>query len=232
MLRGSSRRIEHVVTHLAVLAPQVRPVLTGRHAEELEDGRRHVDEARRPRHQAIGTDTLAAQHERCACLHDPERAVLAAVAALVLPVVVGRVQDAQVGCRRVVEQLGDVVEREGVRVLVAAGVEVGPLVGKRGEAVGRLVGERVGAGGLEHLVGPVAAPEPHRPVVGPGLVRTVAGQEDHVDDRLQRRVGQDLEGSLGLVDPVARELGDRRSAHRPRAYGRSGGDCRAFRGIV
>ena len=49
-------------------------------------------------------------------LHEPERAVLAAVAALVLPVVGGRVDDAEVGRGRRVEELRDLVEGEGVGV--------------------------------------------------------------------------------------------------------------------
>ena len=74
---------------------------------------------------------LAADHERRARLHDAERAVLAEVAALVLPVVRGRVEHAEVGRGRRVEELGDLVV--GVRVGVVGPVRVG---------VGLLVGER------------------------------------------------------------------------------------------
>ncbi len=75
---------------------------------------------------------LPASSERRPGLDDPERAVLAAVAALVLPVVRGRVQDAEVGRGRVVEELRDVVVGEGVGVLAPVGVRVGELVGRAG----------------------------------------------------------------------------------------------------
>ena len=57
--------------------------------------------------------------ERRPRLHDAERAVLAPMAALVLPVVRGGVQHAEVGRRRMVEELRDVVVGERVRVGVA-----------------------------------------------------------------------------------------------------------------
>ena len=60
---------------------------------------------------------LPREHERRPRLHEAERAVLAEVAALVLPVVRGGVEHAQVGRGRRVEELGDLVERVRVGVL-------------------------------------------------------------------------------------------------------------------
>ena len=88
---------------------------------------------------------LAADHHRGAGLHDPERAVLAEVAALVLPVVRGRVDHAEVGRGGRVEELRDLLVGERVGVVVAVRVEVGPLGVEADELVGRLVGERVAA---------------------------------------------------------------------------------------
>ena len=88
---------------------------------------------------------LAADHERRPRLHEPERAVLAEVAALVLPVVRGGVEHAEVGRGGRVEELGDLVERVRVGVVGAVRVRVGALVVEADELVGRLVGERVAA---------------------------------------------------------------------------------------
>ena len=63
----------------------------------------------------------------------------------VLPVVGGRVHHAEVGGGRVVEELGDLLEGERVGVGGPAGVGVGQLGAEPGEAVGRLVGEGIGA---------------------------------------------------------------------------------------
>ena len=59
--------------------------------------------------------------------------MLAAVAALVLPVVGGRVDHAQVGCGGVVEELGDLLEGERIGVVATVGVRVGELGGQPGE---------------------------------------------------------------------------------------------------
>ena len=66
----------------------------------------------------------------------PERAVLAAVTALVLPVVGGGVQHAEVGRGRMVEELRDVVERVRVRVGGTRRVRVGALGVEAHEPVG------------------------------------------------------------------------------------------------
>ena len=61
------------------------------------DRRRDVDEPGRARDEPELRDALAGEHERRPGLHEAERAVLAEMAALVLPVVRGGVQDAEVG---------------------------------------------------------------------------------------------------------------------------------------
>ena len=63
-------------------------------------------------------DPGAGRDERRSRLHDAERPVLAEVATMVAPVVRGGVQDDEVGCRPVVEELGHVIEGVGVRVVV------------------------------------------------------------------------------------------------------------------
>ena len=73
----------------------------------------------------------------------PKRAVLAAVTALVLPVVGGGVQHAQVGRGGMVEQLRDVVVRERVGVgRRASGAD--RRARRRGRRAGRATGRRAG----------------------------------------------------------------------------------------
>ena len=62
--------------------------------------------------------------------------MLAPVAALVLPVVRGGVDHAQVGRGGVVEELGGLLEGERIRVVATVGMRVGELGGQPGE-VGR-----------------------------------------------------------------------------------------------
>ena len=194
----SLRRVEHVDEHLAVLHGDVTTVGAGRTAEERGDGRRGVDEARRLRDHAERLHALAADHHRGG-LHDADRAVLAEVAALVFPVVAGRVDHAQVGGGRRVEELRGLLEREGIRVLGAVGEHVGALVLEPDELVGRLVGERIAAAALDlGEVAALGALEGHPPVGGERLVTIVAAGEHHVDDGLERRIEQDLERAIGF----------------------------------
>ena len=121
------------------------------------------------------------------------------MAALVLPVVRGGVEHAQVGRGRRVEELGDLLEGVGVGVVGAAGERVGPLLGQRRELGGRLVGQGIPAldrGALEGAV--VVAAEGDPAVVGEGLVRAVPGRAHHVDDRVEPGVEQHVEGRLRL----------------------------------
>ena len=127
--------------------------------------------------------------------------------ALVLPVVVGRVDDTEVGGGGVVEELGNLVEGLRIRVFPPVRVLARDLGRERGELRRRLVGEGVEALGGEHLEAVVAAGEAHRTVVGPGLVRAVAGHEDHVDDGLEARVGEHPERRLGRLGPLGRQPG-------------------------
>ena len=71
--------------------------------------------------------------------------MLAEVAALVLPVVPGRVQHAQVGRGGRVEELDDLLVGVRVGVVAAVRVLVRELGVEAGEGVGRLVADRVGA---------------------------------------------------------------------------------------
>ena len=104
------------------------------------------------------------------------------------------------------------------------------LVGERGEPVGRLVGERVGALGLEDVPGPRVAPPERDPTLGgERLVAVVAAREHHVDDGLERRLEQHLERGIDLgpvlvgdlvAMPIRRQVrgrrvGDGLSSHGP-----------------
>ena len=86
-----------------------------------------VDQASRPRNQTVVADALACDHERRPCLDHAERPVLTPVAALVFPVVRGRVDDAEVGRRGMVEQLGRLLERERIGVVAPVRVRIGEL---------------------------------------------------------------------------------------------------------
>ena len=202
--RPTAGDVEHVVAHDAVLPGEVVAAVVGRAPEELGDGGRDVDETADARDQAVVAHALARDHERRAGLHDAERAVLAAVAALVLPVVRGRVEHAQVGRGRVVEELRDVVVRVGVRVGGAGRVRIGALGVDAHEPVGRLVGERVRAGHAGAFV-----------AVGSG---TRAAERD-------RAVGaRDLVGAVvSCGAPPCRRSAPtaRRAARRARGPGRS-----------
>ncbi len=136
----------------------------------------------------------------------PERTVLAAVTTLVLPVVGGGVQHAQVGRRRMVEELRDVVERVRVRVGVARRVRVGALRVETDEPVGRLVGERIRTGdpGALVAVGPGSgAAERHCARGARHLVGVVVARLDptghHVDDRRQLCVEQHVQRAVEVA---------------------------------
>ena len=110
VLRATAGEVEDVVAHDAVLDGEVATVVEGREPSSsaivgATSTRRQlaVDEA-------VAAHALARDHERCPGLHDADRPVLAEVAALVLPVVGGRVDDAEVGGARRVVELGDLVE--------------------------------------------------------------------------------------------------------------------------
>jgi hypothetical protein len=210
--------VEQLGQHLAVLAGQHGVVArgTGRAhtvggglgAQQGEHRGRHVDEAARAGDEPLRLHAGARQHERGPHLHDAERAVLAPLAALVLPVVRGRVQAQDVRCGRVVEQLGDVLVGVGVRLLGAAGPAVVELVDQRREPVGRRVAQGVAAldQGLDEAPRRPAVPvgigrrarlttEAHPPVDRPHVVPLVVGGDDEVDDGLEGGVEQRVGGS-------------------------------------
>ncbi len=192
-------RVEDVDEGFAVLHREVGAVVVRRAAEQRGDRRRGVDEPGGSRDHAEPLHTLAADHHRGAGLHDADRPVLAEVTALVLPVVRGGMDHAQVGRGGRVEELGGLLERERVGVVVAVGVQPGALGLDADELVGRLVGQRVEAL-LLYLAEPaVGIALEHDPATGgEGLVAAVAVGQDHVDDRFQRGVEQDVEGLVGV----------------------------------
>ena len=211
--------------------------VVGRAAEELGDRGRDVDEATGPRHETVVAHALARDHERRAGLHDAERPVLAAVAALVLPVVRGGVQHAQVGRGGMVEELRDVVERERVRVRGARRVRVGALGVEPDEAVGGLVGERIGAvhaGALVAVGARTGAPERDRTLGAGDLVRALVrasyvpspvptrrrAPRHHVDDRRQLRVEQHVERAVEVAHPETLPIAANRRRCTARAAGR------------
>ena len=198
--------VEHVVTHLTVLAGEVRAVAAGGDAEQLGDRGSDVDEAGAAGNDAVGSDAAAGDHERCPRLDDAEGAVLTPMPALVLPVVGGGVDHAKIGGGRVVEQLRHLIEPVRVGVLAPMGVRVRPLALEAGEAVGRLVAERIGAVDGDDLEPSAFGPaEPHPAVVRVRLVGALAGEEHHVDDGLEGGVEEHLERPLGLGLTLGRD---------------------------
>ena len=80
-----------------------------------------------------------------------------------------------------------------------------------GEPVSGLVGEGIGTLARDLLVAAaLGAPEADPPVVRTGLVRPVAREQHHVDDRIERAVEQDVERTLGVVDAFGGDLVDGR----------------------
>ncbi len=202
-------RVEHLVEHATVLAGDVPAVRERRAPEERGDGRRDIDEPRRTRHEAVRAYASACDHERCARLDDAERAVLTEVPALVLPVVGRRVQHAQVGRGRGIEQLGDVLVRERICVVAAMRVGPAPLLGEGRERGRRLVGERIVALGRDTFEAVTGAAERDPAVVRARLVQPVPMAAHHVDDRFERGVAQHGEcrlrrGPVGVRNLVGR----------------------------
>ena len=105
-------RVEEIGEGVPVLAGEELPPFPLRFAPGgAQPSRAQMVGATSTRRAEIGdeaelADTLAAEHERRACLHEPERAVLTEVAALVFPVVRGRMQHAEVGARRAHRRAG------------------------------------------------------------------------------------------------------------------------------
>ena len=134
--------------------------------------------------------------------------MLAEVAALVLPVVRGRVEHAEVGRGGRVEELRGLLVGERVGVGVPVRVEVGPLGLEPDELVGRLVGERVAARrGSTSTKSPASVrSKVTRPSRDEGLVAVVAAGEHHVDDGLERRIEQHLERPLGRLPVLVGDL--------------------------
>ncbi len=142
-------------------------------------------------------DSCSGQDERGAHLDDSQRAMLAPVAALVLPVVGGCVQADQIGRRRVIEDLSDVLVRVGIRLLGARWPRMRTLVRQRREAVGGGVGQRVASLDLDLVELPAiavgVAAKPHSTVDGLCLVPIAIRGEHHVDDGFEHRIEQSLD---------------------------------------
>ena len=132
--------------------------------------------------------------------------MLADVAALVLPVVPGGVQHAEVGRRGGVEELHDLLVRVRVGVVAAVRVLVGELGVEAGEGVGGLVRDRVGALLLEQRDDARIGGEAHPAVGAQRLVGPVAAGEHHVDDGLEARVEEHVEGGLGQIAVLVGDL--------------------------
>ena len=197
VVRSRRRRVEHVVERTTVLAGEEGAVGAGLDPEQRAHGGRDVDQPADTGHDAVAAHACAADHERRPGLHHTERPVLTAVPTCVLPVVGAGVHHAQVGCGGVIEQLGHLLEGEGIGVGGPGGVGIGQFGSQPRQAVGRLVGERILAVDGDHVVGPIAAGEPHRAVGRRHLIAIrLRRRQHHVDDRCQRRVEQDRQGSF------------------------------------
>ena len=134
----------------------------------------------------------------------------------------------KVGRGGMVEELGDVVVGEWIGVRGAVRVQLGELGGQRCRAVRALVGHWIRADRLQDLVagGPVGragrrntvpSPEPDAAVVAAGLIGSIVGPDDHVDDRFQIRAREDREGPIGRILPLGRQLVGRSSGADHRA---------------
>jgi hypothetical protein len=168
-------------------------------AQQGQDRGRNVDEAARAGHHPVLADAGAGQHERRPHLHRAQRTVLAALTAVVLPVVGRRVQAHEVGGGGVVEELGDVLVGVRIGLPGAVGPAVRQLVGERREPVGGRVAQRVAASDLDVDETPPLAvavgrrdltAEPDPAVDRASLVGVAVGGHDHVDDGLECGVEQ------------------------------------------
>ena len=105
----------------------------------------------------------------------------------------------------------------GVGVGRPEGPAGGGLGGRPGEPVDGLVAERVAAGDVEDLVAPTGpvevAGEADRPLGRVGLEGPAPDGEDHLDDRVERTVGQDLQGGVGRRRPRRAGAGALRGRH-------------------
>jgi hypothetical protein len=194
-VRGSFA-VEHIGAGDAVLHGEVTTVIERRDAEQRAQRGCDIDELGAVLDDPERPHALAAEDERRPGLHEPERTVLAEVAPLVLPVVGSRVQNAEVGRGRRVEELRDLFERMGIGVVDPGRVRIRTLFGKGRELVGRLIRERIPALDRDSLEPVTTAAEPDPPVGGEGFVDIVTVGEHHVDDRLQLGVEKNVEGSL------------------------------------
>ena len=202
------------------------PSAQRRDAEELGDRGRDVDEAGRARHQAVVAHALARDHERRARLHHAERPVLAPVAALVLPVVRGGVDDAQVGCGGMVEELGGLLEREGIGVVAparGAGRRARRRARRAEPVTGRRTGRRPRLSTVSKPSGPCGGRRPGRRRWPPRTASSAGALEHHVDDRRELRVEQDVERLL----PDGRSRGQGTGGRRQRRF--RGPDCSVCR---
>ena len=119
---GPARAVDEGIDHRPVLVGEKRTVRRMIGREQPQHRRRHVDQSAadvghpEPRHPGAGDD------EGRPRLDDAQRPMLPEVPALVGPVVRRTMDHAEVGRRRMVEELGELLERVGVAVLVATRV--------------------------------------------------------------------------------------------------------------
>ena len=156
--------------------------------------------------------------------------MLPEVPALVGPIVRCTVDYAEVGRRRMVEELGELLERVGVAVLVATRVRHGPLGLKSDEALLVLHSERVLTRGRldpEAAIRAGVSTEPHGSVRRRDFVGAVGPRPaDHVDDGIEVLAQQHLEGPVTLACGRREEGAHARSVGPTRAGIRLGRNMR------
>ena len=244
MVRGARLDVEELHQGVPVLVGQVGVLArfpggtaaTGSDArvrldpEQGQEGRGHVDQPAVTVDHAQSPDARPGQDERGPGLDHTEGTVLTAMIHLVVG---GGVQDAEVGGAGMVEDLGDVFPGIGVAVGPPVGLPGRQFGRQRGETGGVLVGQGIASLHGVDVEGPSAGrgppPEPDGAVDGAGLVQVGSGRgDDHLHQRLEVGVQEDLEGGLEPVAdrcptcsrPRPRHLLDRRRAHRRCAPGR------------
>ena len=105
-------RIDQFGESSAVLSREKAVGVVGewRAAEQRADRRRDVDQARRAGHEPELAHAFPGEHEWRSGLDEAEGAVLTEMPALILPIVRGGVEHAEIGRGRGVEELGDLFE--------------------------------------------------------------------------------------------------------------------------
>ena len=185
-------------------------------AEKRRDRGSDVHQAARAVDHAELRDAGAGDDKRSARLHDVDRTVFADVAALITPVVRRRMQHAQVGCGRVVEQLRHLLVPVRIAVGGARRMQAVEFGVDAGEAVDRLIGQRVAAAHVVDREASVVAAERDGTIGGERFVAVRSGgAEDHLDNRFEVVVQENFEGALRGVGHGTHRRPRLTSAARP-----------------